>query len=103
MGKASRDKGAREERAVVTYWKAQGVDACRVPLSGATDFAKGDVMLHGLQGECKVRADGFKTLYGWLGDNDFLTVRADRQERLYVVTEETMVRFFRWAGLVRAA
>ena len=35
MGKASRDKGSREERALVRYLQGRGRAAERVPLSGA--------------------------------------------------------------------
>ena len=35
--------------------------------------------------ESKVRADGFRELYGWLQGNDFLVVRADRREPLVVL------------------
>lgn len=100
MSAYQRNKGANEERAVVNFWREQGLDRAecvRVPLSGATEFAKADVRIAGLAGECKVRGDGFKNLYAWLGDNDFLTVRADRKPRLYVVPEHVMVKLLRRA------
>lgn len=98
MGKFSRDKGAREERAFVDLWKAHGADCIRVPLSGATDFQKGDVILHGLQGEVKVRGSGYKTIYAQLADNDFLAIRQNQHPRVYVLPEETMVKLMRAAG-----
>ena len=87
MAKFSRDKGLREERDIVRTHRDIGVDAERVPLSGATEFAKGDVIIHGLTFESKLRADGFKGLYKALGDNDGLIIRADRKERLYLLRE----------------
>ena len=43
MGKMSRDKGVRFEREVVTELRDKhGLKAQRVPLSGATEYAKGD-------------------------------------------------------------
>lgn len=99
MGKFSRDKGAREERAFVDFWKAYGAECKRVPLSGATDFHKGDVVLHGYQGEVKVRGSGYRTIYSQLGDNDFLAIRQNQCARLYVLPEETMVKLMRAAGL----
>ena len=38
MGKASRDKGLRRERALVEIHKQSGIAAERVPLSGATRY-----------------------------------------------------------------
>jgi Holliday junction resolvase len=38
MGKASRDKGLRRERALVEIHRQSGIPAERVPLSGATHY-----------------------------------------------------------------
>jgi Holliday junction resolvase len=47
--------------------KAKGYPAQRIPLSGATTFAKGDVIVQSPAGdvliEVKARANGFKTIY----------------------------------------
>ena len=43
MGKFSRDKGALFEREVVTLARTYDLKAQRVPLSGATEYARGDV------------------------------------------------------------
>jgi hypothetical protein len=77
------DKGQREERAV--------------PLSGAAGGSyTGDLTIAILNDdrkvECKVRANGFKSLYEWLGTNWCLTLRADRKERLYVMREADFMR-----------
>ena len=88
MGVFSRDKGNREERAIVNLHKQHGFEAKRVPLSGAAEGFKGDIILHGLVGEAKLRATGFRTIYTWLADNDFLTIRNDKSERLYVIRED---------------
>lgn len=95
MGKASRDKGGREERLLVNLLQERGYAAERVPLSGAAGgkFA-GDISMPILGKdvllESKVRADGFKQLYAWLADNWGLVVRADRHPPLLVVP---LVRF----------
>lgn len=102
MGKSQRDKGARNERGVVNFWKEQGVKAARVPLSGAVggEYA-GDVDLYAfgpqdapLVGEVKARATGggFKTISKWLSTNDFLVLHEDKCPRLYVVPERVMLR-----------
>lgn len=96
MGKMQRDKGNRFERATVNAFKGLNIPARRVPLSGATDFAKGDVIvtLRGkdYQAECKARAAGFKQLYGWLEGNDLLIVKADRQPALMIMPVEEFCR-----------
>ena len=76
-GKASRDKGLGGER---EFCKLYGGE--RMPLSGAQGGSfTGDVVNVPYigRGEIKRRARGFKTLYGWLADNDFLAMRADRK------------------------
>jgi hypothetical protein len=96
-GRKSRNKGANEERAIVNLHRDMGVRAQRTLEAGARSDGSVtydlDVYAFGeeeapLIGECKIRADGFKQIYDWLGENDFLTIRADRKERLYVVPEE---------------
>lgn len=92
MGKMQRDKGNRFERSAVNIFKAFGIPAQRVPLSGATDYAKGDVelVLHGktYRAECKARGTGFKQIYSWLDGNDVLIIKADRQPALVVIPIE---------------
>jgi Holliday junction resolvase len=89
-GRASRQKGNRAERALVHFLQSHGFAAERVPLSGAARgrFA-GDLSVPVLgvdrRVEVKVRANGFRELYSWLGDRDLLIVRADRLEPLVVI------------------
>jgi Holliday junction resolvase len=91
MGKPSRDKGARFELEIKHTADAHGLTALRVPLSGATNFAKGDVVVSNATDqwtiEAKKRANGFKTIYGWLekGDCDLLVLGADRKPALAVL------------------
>ena len=97
MGKSQRDKGAREERAIVNTWQDAGFAAERVPLSGAgSQSFKGDVSIPLLgddrRFEAKVRASGFIQIYDWLGINFGLFIRADRKERLVVIRETDFQR-----------
>ena len=87
MGKASRDKGLRRERAIVDLHSKCGLRAERVPLSGATHYrgngADVDVYVRGtapVKAEVKARGDGdgFRTLERWLGGNDALFLWRDR-------------------------
>jgi len=89
MGKSQRDKGNRNERQLVNIFRAYGIDAKRVPLSGSAEGFKGDIIAN-IQGqawriESKVRGNGFKRIYGWLDGNDALVVKADRQQALMVM------------------
>jgi Holliday junction resolvase len=92
-GRASREKGNRTERAIVRLLQDRGLAAERVPLSGAARgrFA-GDlsvpVLGRDLRGEAKARANGFKRLYDWLENSDFLVLHADRKSLLVVVRLE---------------
>ena len=87
MGKASRDKGLRRERAIVDIHTKCGIQAERVPLSGAVHYrgngADVDLYVRGEQpvkAEVKARGDGdgFRTLERWLGGNDALFLWRDR-------------------------
>ncbi|MFL9827182.1 hypothetical protein [Rhodoplanes sp. SY1] len=89
-GRRSRQKGDRAERALVRFLQERGFAAERVPLSGSAGGRyTGDVMvpLLGVDRvvEVKVRAGGFRELYGWLDGRDLLVVRADRREPLVVI------------------
>ena len=90
MGKSQRDKGWRTENNVRKKALDHGLDASyRVPLSGGASI-KGDVMVGRLGGnlwtlEVKCRANGFKQIYDWLGDNDGLVIKADNKPELVVL------------------
>lgn len=91
MGKFSRSKGVRNEQRLVNLMKKHGIRAERIPLSGASGRFRCDILMLGeFQVEAKVRAEGFKTIYKWKGDNDALIISADRAAPLLVVTLETM-------------
>jgi hypothetical protein len=84
-----RQKGLRFERAIVKTMQAHGLEAKRVPLSGAQEGYKGDVCMVGPTGdltiEAKMRAGGQKQIREWLGVNDALVLGADRQQPLVVL------------------
>ena len=100
MGKKSRDKGCRVERLLVNKLQACGIHARRVPLSGACqgEFA-GDIRIQWkkrtLLAEVKARKNGagFKTLEGWLGDNDMLFLKRDNQDPIVTLRWETLIEF----------
>ena len=95
MPSRSKSKGDREELNLVHAARDVGLRARRIPLSGAVEGFKGDVIIKDQREndwtiECKHRAAGFKTIYAWLADYiDVLTIRADRQPRLVVMREDT--------------
>jgi hypothetical protein len=87
MGKSSRDKGLRRERALVQLHIVCGIRAERVPLSGALRYrdnkADIDLYVYGaepLKAEVKARGEGsgFRTLERWLSGNDALFLWRDR-------------------------
>lgn len=83
MGKSQRDKGARFEREIANKLKEAGIDAKRVPLSGAT-WMKGDLLIENEVAELKKRGNGFKQLYAWIACHRYLIVAADRKEPLII-------------------
>jgi Holliday junction resolvase len=90
MGKKSRDKGNRVERAIVELLQKHAFAAQRVPLSGAARGRFGGDVSVPLLGvdrrvEVKARRNGFARLYDWLADHDFLVLKADRKEPLVVL------------------
>lgn len=89
-GRASRQKGNRNERALVRTLQDRGFAAERVPLSGSAGGKYAGDLSVPLLGrdhviEVKVRSTGFAQLYDWLEGGDMLVVRADRREPLIVV------------------
>ena len=97
-GKKSRDKGCRTERSIVNTFKDAGIPAERVPLSGAVHGSFGGDIIIGddkQKAEVKCRTNGFKKLYSWLEDNDYLIVKADRQEPLVVMEIGRFINLFK--------
>ena len=91
MGKSQRDKGNRFERAIVNKLKKNGIDAKRVPLSGAT-WLKGDVLIENEVAELKKRGNGFKSIYKWLDEHRYLIIAADYKEPLIVERLDDWIR-----------
>lgn len=90
-GAHSRNKGAGYERELVNKLRAFGLKAQRVPLSGATEYAKGDVEVTAgfddktiYRGECK-RRKSLPVLLDNMEGNDFMALRADHGETLIVL------------------
>lgn len=85
MGIKSKQKGYRLEYELVGKLREIGLNAERVPLSGASggSFA-GDLLVEGRRAEVKGRAEGFKSIYKWLESVDILFIRADRREWLVI-------------------
>ncbi len=96
MGKASRDKGLRRERAIVEIHTKCGIHAERVPLSGAVRYQGngGDIDIYArgrsappYTAEVKARGNGsgFRMLAGWLAGHDALFLWQDRAAPLVVL------------------
>ena len=95
MTHPSKIKGNTFEREIVNQLREAGIEARRVPLSGAVPGYEGDLRMAvgGLdrKAECKRRKRAFGTLSTMLGVNDFLCVRDDRAPALMVMTIETFI------------
>lgn len=96
MGAKSQRKGYRIENEIVNALRDAGIRAVRMPLSGSLggDLA-GDVVLDPIgrdrmRCEIKARANGsgFGTIERWLGQNDVLILRRDRQRPIVVLPWE---------------
>lgn len=66
VGKASRDKGGRNERLLVQHLTHLGHSAHRVPLSGAMRNYKADVICGDIKIEVKSRKCSFTKIYAML-------------------------------------
>ena len=103
-GKHSRNKGAAYEREIVNQLKEHGIEAERVPLSGAMkgnyggDIKLGPVL--GYIGECKRSKKSLSRIYKALDqDNaDFLFARDDQKDTVVIVRMETLLSLFRQMG-----
>lgn len=96
MGKMQRNKGNRVEREIVNYLKDNGIPAKRVPLSGAAEGFKGDIIIDGsLRAEVKARKDGFKQIYDWLEGNDYLFIKANRKPVLVVMEIDEFIKLIK--------
>lgn len=102
----SKRKGDGFEREVVATLQEHGIAAEKIPLSGAVKGGsfEGDINCP-VQGEdwkleCKRRRSGFKTLYGFLGENQAVVVRDDHCDALVVLRLD---RFARLAAISRGS
>ena len=101
-GRSSRNKGLRVEREIVNELKELGVDAERVPLSGAAGGSfSGDVIISKddpigkLIAEVKARKNGsgFKTIEKWMGDNDLIFLKKNNQKPIVIMDWELFSKF----------
>ena len=104
MSSRSKRKGSGYELEVVRDHLALGVQASKMPLSGALGGKySGDVQVAGLIGECKRRRKGFSSLYKAIDQGkqpaDILFVRDDHQKTLVVLPWSTWVKFLKWAKI----
>lgn len=97
MGKMSRTKGAVYERELVNQAKEFGLVAQRVPLSGATSYAKGDVEITPTFSdqpwvfEAKRRKELPSWLLEALGENAGLILRADNEKSVAIIPLTTLL------------
>lgn len=91
MAHPSKRKGSGFELECVKLLQERGIAAEKIPLSGAVKGGRYeadiDIPIRGIdrKAECKRRRAGFKTIYGWLGDNYALFMRDDHTQPLVVM------------------
>jgi hypothetical protein len=102
MPNPSRQKGDRFELACVNRLKELGLEAQRVPLSGAAGgLFSDDVIVAGRPIECKTRARAWGDLFGWLNPKHHerppsaLFIKADRTDTLVVMKLETFAEMLK--------
>ena len=98
MSKRQRDKGARVERELNKYFQQQVFFSKKVPLSGAVEHYKGDLILKldkEYQLEVKARKNGFKTIYQFLNSNDILAIKANNKPFLLVLEIDKFIEIMR--------
>jgi hypothetical protein len=93
-------KGSRVEREIVNALKDAGIDAFRVPLSGAGAIY-GDVKFgpgHKYTGEVKARKNGagFATLERWMGDCDALILKKNHATPMVCLSWEFFVQLMKY-------
>ena len=94
----SRQKGDRFERDCVHQLRELGLEAQRVPLSGAAGGLFGsDLVVAGRKIECKTRKRAWTDLFGWLPGNHALMIKSDRTDTLVVMSLETYAELLKGA------
>ena len=96
MGRKSRAKGVRTEHQVVAWHQDAGIPAEKVSRSG---YGGEDLHIGDLKAEVKARANGngFSTLEKWLGNNDVLFLKRDRQKPMVCLSWSTWIRLVKVA------
>jgi len=101
MPSRSKEKGDREERQLVDLLRKNGFNCERTLERGKRSDGSDtwDIDLYvsqDLKIECKMRGgNAFTRLYNWINGRDILTLRSDRKQRLYVVTENLMLKILK--------
>lgn len=102
-GRSAKRKGTRVEREFVNQAKAEGLDARRVPGSGAFAGLPGDCYIEGLRCECKARKTGWATMEKWIAGNDVLLLKPDRSDAMVVMWWKDWVQMLKELKELREA
>lgn len=102
MSKAHR-KGSQEERNIVNLMRENGFRCERTLEKGARSDGSNtwDIDLYidpegaAMIGECKCRESIGDWIWDYLGNNDFLTLRKNRKERLYILPESKFLELIK--------
>lgn len=107
-GKKAKRKGYQGENEVVKLLQKNGIEAERVPLSGALKSKKYscDVVVN-INGEKRIevkrRKSGLTSIYNWLSEDEnsnFLMVRQDNRDWLVCMTFDEFARLVKAEGML---
>lgn len=92
-GLSARKKGYRAEYSITKMLNERGINAKRIPLSGATNYQKGDINVEGHIAEVKARSS--LGVWQWFKDVDFLFLKADYKDTLVVMDFDMFVEMYK--------
>ncbi len=95
-GRSSKNKGYRAEIEVVKWLNASGIEAERVPLSGADKNNRGDVLIKKvLRAEVKWRAKLPKIIREGLKEHNLAFIKEDYKGLVVVVAPDFFIDIFK--------
>lgn len=102
MANRSKQKGDREERRIVNLLRTEGFECERTLESGARSDGTPthDINLlfphhKRMKGECKHQERIVAYLWDWLEGNDFVTVRKNNKEAIWIFPEDVAIELLK--------
>jgi len=93
-GKGRRRKGINAERELVRILKKAGINAKRIPLSGATEYQKGDILIDNIFVAEVKRRKRVALLYDMLKGANIGFIRADGKQWLAILDIDFFIQLY---------